>query len=285
MLDHYHRHAYDYSVRTQSMMTSEHRSSETPMIDERIEGLVRLCRGVRNVAVFTGAGISTESGIPDYRGPNGVWATQKPPTLGDFRTNEATRRSYWQFRKRSFPELISHRPNVGHLAITRLFDSGIVSAVVTQNIDGLHQEAGVPDRAVIELHGSARRVHCLDCGRVWDGREIQQRQDDGEELPICRNCGGPMRAQTVLFGESLPPEALRRAIEIARTCELMLVVGSSLVVQPAASVPLEAVRKGIPMAIINLSPTPLDDLATIRVPLPAGATLTALAEALTDTQR
>ncbi|MEZ4499030.1 MAG: Sir2 family NAD-dependent protein deacetylase [Thermomicrobiales bacterium] len=181
--------------------------------------------------------------------------------------------------------MISHRPNVGHLAITRLFDSGIVSAVVTQNIDGLHQEAGVPDRAVIELHGSARRVHCLDCGRVWDGREIQQRQDDGEELPICRNCGGPMRAQTVLFGESLPPEALRRAIEIARTCELMLVVGSSLVVQPAASVPLEAVRKGIPMAIINLSTTPLDDLATIRVPLPAGATLTTLAEALTDTQR
>ncbi|MCC6942993.1 MAG: Sir2 family NAD-dependent protein deacetylase [Thermomicrobiales bacterium] len=251
-------------------------TSANPVQDGAIEQLVALARGKMRIAVFTGAGMSTESGIPDYRGPNGVWATQKPPTLGDFRTNPETRSAYWESRKVRFPELIAHQPNTGHRAIVRLFDAGLVPAVITQNIDGLHQVAGLPDDAVIELHGSARRVQCLDCLRIWDGQAIQARQEAGEETPDCQLCGGPLRAQTVLFGESLPVGALERAMAIARECDLMLVVGSSLIVQPAAKVPLAATRSGAPMAIVNLSETPLDHLATLLVAQHAGPVLETL---------
>ncbi|MGD9713440.1 MAG: NAD-dependent deacetylase, partial [Thermomicrobiales bacterium] len=238
-----------------------------------VESLIELGRDRRRILVFTGAGMSTESGIPDYRGPGGVWATQKPPTEGDFRTNPETRRSYWAARKERFPELIAKQPNAGHLAVTRLFEAGLVTCVVTQNIDGLHQVAGVPDEAVVELHGSARSVRCLDCGREWDGLDIQRRQEAGEDVPDCQNCGGPLRAATVLFGEPLPAGAFRRAIAETERRDLLLVIGSSLIVQPAAKVPLIAIRRGIPLAIVNLTETPLDNQAAVLVRAPAGQVL------------
>lgn len=286
----YRRRLYDNpskeSVRTQPPMiecsTLTNSSSHQP--DESISRLIELARGKRRIAVFTGAGISTESGIPDYRGPNGVWATGTPPTLGDFRSNPETRRAYWHARKVRFPELIAHRPNAGHLAIARLYAAGLAPAVITQNIDGLHQDAGIPDDAVIELHGSARRVQCLDCGEVWDGMLVQRRQERGDDVPNCLVCGGPLRAQTVLFGEPLPSAALEQAMALARTCDLMLVVGSSLVVRPAATVPVVAVRAGVPMAIVNLSETPIDHMATHLVRHQTGKVLHELANALLAVQ-
>jgi NAD-dependent deacetylase len=247
---------------------------------DSVEDLISLTREKKRIVSFTGAGISTESGIPDYRGPNGVWAAGNPPQLGDFLTNPETRRAYWESRYARFPELVARRPNRGHDAIARMVRHGLVLTVITQNIDGLHQDAGTPPDRVIELHGAAREVKCLRCGRRWDGAAIYQRQLEGEMVPDCAVCGGPLRAATVLFGEPLPEGALATGMAAARACDLMLVVGSSLVVQPAAKLPLIARRAGAALAIVNLSETPLDRQADIVVREPAGTTLQQLADAL-----
>jgi NAD-dependent deacetylase len=250
---------------------------------DKVDGfdrLIEIASGKRAIVAFTGAGISTESGIPDYRGPNGVWATQSPPTLGDFRTNPETRRAYWQGRFERYPSLAAALPNDGHLALTRLRQSGLLTRVITQNIDGLHQDAGIEPDRVIELHGTARQVKCLDCGRRWEAGVIQQRQIEGELVPECQVCGGPLRAATVLFGEALPEGAIERSLEIAKHCDLMLAVGSSLIVQPAAKIPLVAKRSGAALAIVNLSETPLDPIADVVVRGPSGIVLKTLAEKL-----
>jgi NAD-dependent deacetylase len=245
-----------------------------------IKQLFEISRGKRVIVAFTGAGISTESGIPDYRGPNGGWATQTPPTLGDFRTNLQTRRDYWEQRFERYPELASRHPNAGHFALTRLHEAGLLSHVITQNIDGLHQDAGIEPDRVLELHGTAREVECLNCGRRWSAEVIQQRQIDGEMVPECQVCGGPLRAATVLFGQPLPEGAIESALALARSCDLMLSVGSSLVVQPAAKIPLVAKRSGATLAIINLSETPLDQVADVIARGPSGKILQALADHL-----
>jgi NAD-dependent deacetylase len=152
--------------------------------------------------------------------------------------------------------------------------------VITQNIDGLHQDAGIEPDRVIELHGTARQVKCLDCGRRWEAGVIQQRQIEGELVPECQVCGGPLRAATVLFGEALPEGAIERSLEIAKHCDLMLAVGSSLIVQPAAKIPLVAKRSGAALAIVNLSETPLDPIADVVVRGPSGIVLKTLAEKL-----
>ena len=242
--------------------------------------LLALARASRRIVAFTGAGISTESGIPDYRGPDGVWAKQTPPTLDDFLTNPATRRTYWERRREGYPRLAAAEPNAGHAALVDLERAGRLHTVVTQNIDGLHQKAGQnPDR-VIELHGTAHTVRCLDCGRVWPASEVQARLDLASEPPACEVCGGALRAGTVLFGEPLPAAALRRAAEAARSCDLMLVVGTSLVVNPAAQVPVLAKQHGARLAYINREPTPLDHLADVLVTSDAGPTLAALVAGL-----
>lgn len=246
-----------------------------------IEALIALARPARNIVAFTGAGISTESGIPDYRGPGGVWEKNTPPTIGDFRENPETRAAYWRERRERYPALRDTLPNSGHFALTRLQDAGLLSTVITQNIDGLHQKAGIhPDR-VIELHGTAHRVRCIDCGTTWAAEEIQRRLED-EPLPPCEVCGGRLRGATILFGEALPQQALQAAVEAARGADLMLVVGSSLIVQPAARLPEIAVASGARLSIINNEPTPLDHLADVLVRGGAGAALGALADALVD---
>jgi NAD-dependent deacetylase len=245
-----------------------------------IDALITLARPARNIVAFTGAGISTESGIPDYRGPGGVWEKNTPPTIGDFRENPETRAAYWRERKERYPTLRDTLPNAGHLALVRLQDAELLSTVITQNIDGLHQKSGIhPDR-VIELHGTAHRVHCIDCGASWPAEEIQQRLEE-EPLPACEVCGGRLRGATILFGESLPQDALQAAIVASRDADLMLVIGSSLIVQPAARLPEIAVASGGSLAIINNEPTPLDHLADVLVRGSAGAALGALADALT----
>ncbi|CAN5632882.1 NAD-dependent protein deacetylase [soil metagenome] len=251
-----------------------------PSLAADLDRLFEITASKRDIVAFTGAGISTESGIPDYRGPNGVWATQKPPTLGDFRSNPETRREYWENRFERYPVLASTRPNEGHIALTRLRKAGLLSYVITQNIDGLHQDAGIEPDRVLELHGTAREVKCLDCDRRWDAESIHQRQADGDMAPGCEVCGGPLRAATVLFGEPLPNGAIESGMEISRQCDLMLAVGSSLIVQPAAKIPLVAKRAGAALAILNLSETPLDAVADLVVRGPAGIILKTLAHRL-----
>ncbi len=249
-----------------------------------VEALVEVAAGKHGIVAFTGAGISTESGIPDYRGPNGVWATQTPPTLGDFRTNPETRRLYWLNRFELYPALEATLPNDGHRALARLQQAGLLSDVITQNIDGLHQAAGTDPEHVLELHGTARQVSCLNCGRGWDGSLIHRRQVEGDMVPVCEVCGGPLRASTVLFGEPLPAGAIETGIAIAKSADLMIAVGSSLIVQPAAKLPLVAKRNGAVLAIVNLSETPLDRLADVIVRAPSGETLKRLAGALLSTR-
>lgn len=245
-----------------------------------MDALLALARGRRAIVAFTGAGISTESGIPDYRGPGGVWEQKKPPTIGDFLENRDTRRSYWERRKLDYPTLAAREPNAGHRALARLEAAGVLRAVVTQNIDGLHQRAGNHPERVVELHGTAHRIRCMSCRTSWPAEEIQQRLFAGEQEPPCTVCGGILRSATILFGESLDQETLNRAVDAVRGCDLMLVVGSSLVVNPAARLPVLAKREGAAVAIVNRTPTPLDGVADVLVRGEAGPTLKHVADAL-----
>jgi NAD-dependent deacetylase len=249
--------------------------------NQAVAALIELARRARVMSAFTGAGISTESGIPDYRGPGGVWDRNAPPTLSDFRQNPTTRRQYWAERRERYPALRDTQPNAGHLALARLQAAGRLSHVITQNIDGLHQKAGSDPERTIELHGTAHRVRCLDCGASWPAEHIQPRLDL-ESVPSCEICGGMLRAAIVLFGQAMPEDALRRSFAVAHSSDLMLVIGSSLVVQPAARVPEIAVAAGARLAIVNSDPTPLDGLADVVVRSSAGAVLSALVNALLD---
>ena len=258
--------------------------NDGPAGPAHVADLIALARSRRRLVAFTGAGISTESGIPDYRGPGGVWERNAIPTLEGFRGDPAVRRAYWDGRRERYPAMLAVAPNAGHRALVELDRAGRLQAIITQNIDGLHQKAGSnPDR-VIELHGSTHTVRCLDCGRRWAAPVVQARLAAGESVPTCLHCGGPLRAATVLFGEALPDAALRLAAAAARSCDLFLVVGSSLVVNPAARLPGLAKRAGAVVAIVNRTPTPLDALADVRVLGEAGPTLAALAAALVGTK-
>ncbi|HEV2108911.1 MAG TPA: Sir2 family NAD-dependent protein deacetylase [Thermomicrobiales bacterium] len=248
-----------------------------------IAKLIELFLPARRIVAFTGAGISTESGIPDYRGPNGVWATGKVPALNDFEQNAETRREYWEARRVRYPEMVAKRPNPGHLALAALERAGRLASVITQNIDGLHQAAGNDPARIHELHGTSHMVRCLNCHRRWSASRIHDRLEAGGSVPPgCEVCGGPLRAATVLFGESLPRETLLRASMAAQSCDAMLVVGSSLIVNPAARLPLLAKQRGAALAIVNHTPTPADPLADVIVRGDAGFVLTTLTNALLD---
>ena len=256
----------------------EVRPPETAALDQ----IGELVRASSRLVVFTGAGISTESGIPDYRGPNGVWATQDIPHIDRIRTDREARVQFWRERRSRYPEMLAKQPNAGHDAIARLERSGKLLAVITQNIDGLHQKAGNSSDRVIELHGSTHRIRCTVCGRVYAGVEIQARLEAGEVDPRCPVCGGVLRGGTFLFGEALPEDALKTAVALARASDLMLVVGSSLVVNPAARLPMIAKQAGARLAILNLSRTPLDDEADVRLSAEAGPALSTIVDYALD---
>ena len=248
---------------------------------QELESLHQIGEWVRassRLVAFTGAGISTESGIPDYRGPNGVWATRDIPHIDKIRTDPQARRAFWAERRLRYPEMLARQPNAGHEAIARLERSGKLLAVITQNIDGLHQKAGNSPERVIELHGSTHRIRCTVCGRMYAGAAIQARLDAGDDDPHCPVCGGALRSGTILFGEALPEEALKTAVALAKASDLMLVVGSSLVVNPAARLPLIAKRAGARLVILNRTRTPLDDEADSRLSAGAGPALTRIVD-------
>ena len=231
--------------------------------------LAELLRQRQPCVVLTGAGISTESGIPDFRSPTGIWAQYDPmeyATIDAFRRDPA---KVWDFYSLRFEALATAEPNAGHLALAELERAGLVSAVVTQNIDGLHLSAG--SQNVIEVHGSIRTASCVECG-------AQVALDPA--APRCQRCRSILKPDVVMFGELLPEGAMERASELARAAGLLLVVGSTLEVYPVAGLPEETLQSGGALAIVNRGTTPYDRLATVRIDAGAGDTLSALAEEL-----
>ncbi len=235
----------------------------------------------RHLVAFSGAGMSTESGIPDFRSPGGIWSRHKPTMYHEFLASSEARRRYWRFYLEFFPGFARARPHQGHLALGSLFRAGRLEGVVTQNIDGLHQAAGVDPAAVVELHGNAFRTTCLDCHDYQvETSRVLERVSGGEAEPPCPRCGGRLKPATISFGQSLPSAALARASELCQGADLLLVIGSSLVVTPAADLPRLTLATGGKLAIINREPTPLDDQAVHLVRQPAGEALAAAAEAV-----
>ncbi|NOY70676.1 MAG: sigma factor regulator FecR [Deltaproteobacteria bacterium] len=222
--------------------------------------------------VFTGAGISTESGISDYRSKGGIWDRFKPIYFDEFMHSKDARIEYWRRKIDLYRELLGARPNIAHRLLAVLHDSGYVDTVITQNIDGLHQEAGFPDEKVIELHGNTRRIRCMSCGMEYPLDETLKRIKDGEPAPECR-CGGYLKPDTISFGQSLPPNLLEQAFELSRTSDVFIVIGSTLVVSPASRMPDEALKNGAFLAIINLSETPYDDRCHVLIRNKAGRVL------------
>jgi NAD-dependent deacetylase len=240
---------------------------------QAIEELADLLRDCERAVVFTGAGISTESGIPDFRSPSGIWTTMAPIMFQDFVACEEMRREAWR-RKFAMDEAFSSAvPNVGHAAISAMVRRGIASAVITQNIDGLHQVSGVPDDKVIELHGNTTYASCLDCGQRHELEDIREPFIEAGKLPECVRCNGMVKTATISFGQAMPDEPMRRAQEATEACDLFIAIGSSLVVYPAAGFPLLAKECGATLVILNREPTPLDDEADLVINAEIGPTL------------
>ena len=230
------------------------------------------------LVVFTGAGVSTESGIPDFRSPGGIWTKYDPRelTFQRYLASPEFRKIRWRMFM-EMDEIWNARPNPAHLAMAELDRLGKLKAVITQNVDGLHQDAGVPADKVIELHGANREVYCLSCNARWPAIEIRDRiQREGLEIPDCAVCGGLLKTATVSFGQPMPQAELRRAEQLSREADLMLVVGSTLVVQPAALMPMIAKDHGARVVIINLSESAGDDYADLVIRGKAGEVMPAI---------
>jgi len=246
-------------------------------VGHTVPDLAKLVRERQPCVVLTGAGISTESGIPDFRSPGGIWGEYDPmeyATIAAFRRDPV---KVWEFYALRFELLATAEPNAGHLALAELERRGLVATVVTQNIDGLHGRAG--SQEVVEVHGSIRSASCLECGERIALEEVMAKLR-AAPAPQCPRCDAVLKPDVVMFGELLPADAIERAIELVRGAGLLLVVGSSLEVHPVAGLPDEAVSAGVALAILNRGPTPFDRLASVRIDGAAGETLSELAEAL-----
>ncbi|WP_428649184.1 SIR2 family NAD-dependent protein deacylase [Roseibium sp.] len=222
----------------------------------------------RRIVALTGAGISTESGIPDFRSPGGIWSRRQPVQYQDFVAFEESRLEDWDRRFEMLGFFEKARPNAAHVALTVLAQSGLLQTLVTQNVDGLHQAAGFPADRLIEIHGNSTYATCLSCGARAE-LEPQRTEVAAGRSPLCTRCGGYLKAAVVSFGQQMPEQELHRAAQAAQECDLFLVLGSSLVVQPAAQLPVLAVRRGADLVILNGQETPIDSLAStvVRTPL------------------
>ena len=258
-------------------------------LQEKIEELAALVRSSRWVVAFSGAGISTESGIPDFRGPQGIWTKMRPIELTEFLADPSARREYWRRKIEGYPQMRDAEPNEGHRALARLYDSGYLKTMITQNIDGLHQKAGIPNERVIELHGSNAYISCLQCRKRFEWEEVlpffDKNPAPSTECPRCDDCGGWLKPATISFGQAMPEEETRRAFNEAEKADLLIAVGTSLQVYPAAGVPGETRRHGGDVAIINNQPTALDHEADLIVRGASGEILSALADRLTVSEK
>ena len=226
-----------------------------------------LIKEAEKILVFSGAGLSTESGIPDFRSPGGLWSKYDPSDFYFDRiiSDEKVRIKYWEMSTESYQVMRDAIPNRAHLAIKTLEDKGKLLAIVTQNIDSLHHKAGNSPERIIEIHGTAFSVSCLSCGKKYDRDEIDRRIESGVKVPYCDTCSGILKPDTISFGQAMPQDKMAQAIARANECDLCTVLGSSLVVYPAASVPLQAVESGAKLMIINRDETPLDYSADLVI--------------------
>lgn len=230
-----------------------------------IDGLRALIGGAKRIVPFTGAGISTECGIPDFRSPGGLWTRNKPVPFDEFLASREMRDESWRRRFALEESFSAARPGRGHRALARLYHAGKVPGLVTQNIDNLHQTSGIPAEDVVELHGNTTYALCLDCARRYDLAWVRKKfETNGRCAPECE-CGGYIKTATVSFGQSMPAAAMERAEQLAHQCDLFLAIGSSLVVWPAAGFPLMAKQNGASLVIINRERTEFDDAADLVV--------------------
>lgn len=238
--------------------------------------LREMIREADDITILTGAGISTESGIPDFRSPNGIWSKMEPIQFGDFVRSEKSRLEDWRRRFKMNEDFSAAQPNEGHKAIVRLAREGRLRRVITQNIDGLHQKSGLPEDLIIEIHGNSTYATCLDCDEHHDLAYARQKIAQTGSAPTCRTCGGLVKAAVVSFGQAMPQDKMQRAIEDAGRCDLFIVIGSSLLVYPVASLPEIASRSGAGLIIINRDPTPYDQMADLVLHEEIGSLMTGL---------
>ena len=249
------------------------------MENEREPAALRqLLEASQRVVIFTGAGISTESGIPDFRSPGGIWSKNQPIEFSEFCNSEEMRRESWRRKFNVDRTMLDAEPNSGHLAIARLVQSGKVSCVITQNVDGLHQTSGVPEEQVIELHGNTTYAKCLQCGARYELEPIREAFLRDESLPICELCAGIVKTATISFGQAMPQQEMLRSEQESLACDLFIAIGSSLVVYPAAGFPSLAKREGAALVILNRDPTDQDVLADLVLNREIGPFLSAVVE-------
>jgi len=235
-----------------------------PDLDTAVNRLRDLIEGATRIVPFTGAGISTECGIPDFRSPGGLWTKNKPIQFEDFVSNREMRDESWRRRFALEDSFGGAKPGRGHLALASLHRAGKVPGLVTQNIDNLHQDSGITAQDVVELHGNTTYAHCLDCAKRYELAWVREKFETGGHAPDCE-CGGYIKTATISFGQAMPADAMQRAEELATQCDLFLAIGSSLVVWPAAGFPLLAKRNGAALVIINREPTEFDEIADLVV--------------------
>jgi len=241
-------------------------------MNERIALIARKIRQGRENIFFTGAGISTESGIPDYRSQGGIWDKFRPIYFDEFMSSRDARQEYWRRWKELYRGIQLARPNDGHTSIARLDQMGFLRAVITQNVDGLHQLSGIAVKKIVELHGNTRRIRCLNCRKITSTDDIQRRLASGDSAPECE-CGGYFKPDTISFGQAMPAGEVEKAVSLSQTCNFFMVVGSTLLVQPAAHMPVYAKQNGGFLAIVNLSETPCDDVCDVLIREKAGQVL------------
>ena len=251
------------------------------MANQSVDDLVRLIDQSRNLVFFTGAGISTESGIPDFRSPGtGLWNKIKPIEFSDFVASKEVQAESWRRKFNGDNSMAEAQPNKGHFAIVDLIAAGKCQGVITQNVDNLHQASGISDELVVELHGNASYASCLNCHQRYELTELKQQYEQTGNVAPCRLCGGLIKTATISFGQSMPEKEMQRAAEMTVACDLMIVLGSSLTVYPAAAFPEHVAQRGASLAIVNQQPTGLDAMADLVIHEPIGATLSAALERL-----
>ncbi len=228
----------------------------------------KISKGGKNI-IFTGAGISTESGIPDYRSQGGIWDKFRPVYFDEFMNSRESREEYWQRWQELYQGIQQAQPNAGHNAIATLYNIGLLEAVITQNVDGLHQQAGLANDAVIELHGNTRRIRCMSCRNIISTAETVKRLQSGDMAPEC-DCGGYLKPDTISFGQAMPVVEVEKAAALSQTCDFFMVVGSTLLVQPAAHMPVYARQNNAFLAIVYLSESPCVQLCDVLIRYKAG---------------
>jgi NAD-dependent deacetylase len=244
-----------------------------PDLTTAIEELRELVAGSEVIVPFTGAGISTECGIPDFRSPGGIWTKMRPIDFSDFVASQEARDESWRRRFAMEESFGGAKPGRGHQALASLYRAGKSPGVVTQNIDNLHQASGIAPEHVVELHGNTTYATCLDCGTRYELPWVKQFFDAAGRAPTCSSCNGHVKTATISFGQAMPEDAMRRAEELTRSADLFIAIGSSLVVWPAAGFPLMAKRNGARLVIINREPTDFDDIADLVARDDIGAVL------------